>query len=53
MSRSTLFILTVYSALNIYQVRRLVKYVSGIKPLYNAAKLGNLVKKMAVKNSIL
>ena len=53
MSGSILFILTVYSALNICQVQRLVKHVSGIKPLYDTAKLSDLVEKIVAENSIL
>ena len=53
MSRSTLSMSTVYLALNICQVWRLVKHVSGIKPSRDAAKLGNLVKKIVAENSIL
>ena len=45
--------LTIYLASNIRQVRRLVKHISGIKLLRDAAKLGNLVEKMVAKNSIL
>ena len=52
-SGSALSTSTIYLALNIYQVRRLIKYISDIKPLYNAAKLGNLVEKIVAKNSIL
>ena len=52
-SRSASSTSTIYLVLNIRQVRRLIKHVSGIKPLYNAAKLGNLVEKIAAKNSIL
>ena len=44
---------TIYSALNIRQVRRLVKHVSGVEPSRDAVKLGNLVEKIAAKNSIL
>ena len=48
-----LFILTIYLVSNIRQVRRLVKYISGIELLCNAAKLGDLIKKIAAENSIL
>ena len=52
-SGSALSMLTIYSASNIRQVRRLVKHISGTKPLHNMAKLGNLIEKIAAKNSIL
>ena len=52
-SRFTSSTSTIYSASNIRQVRRLVKHVSGIEPSRDAAKLGDLVEKMAAENSIL